>query len=142
MSYTGPHGHLSLVTCGHAASDQREGENFTFPMSPTTDISCSFLVPSANMQRSSIPLEPLSNSTITYALSIISGTWTQNLVNKCLAKKNLVNKQEGEQKHKGLQNSKIWDFSRMKIFSRASVQKLQVQYSLFKTPSFQIPIFI
>lgn len=48
----------------------------TFPISPTTDISCSFLLPSANMQRSSIPREPLSNSTITYALSMISGTWT------------------------------------------------------------------
>jgi len=76
--------HLSLVDTLQVI---REGENFTFPVSPTTDISCSFLLPSANMQRSSIPLEPLSNSTITYALSIISGTWTQNLVNKCLAKK-------------------------------------------------------
>lgn len=46
----------------------------TFPMSPTTEISCSFRLPSANMQRSSIPREPLSNSTITYALSIMSGT--------------------------------------------------------------------
>ena len=49
----------------------------TFPVSPTTDISCSFLLPSANMQRSSIPREPLSNSTITYASSMISGTWTK-----------------------------------------------------------------
>lgn len=49
-------------------------EEFTFPISPTTDISCSFLLPSANIQRSRMPREPFSNSTITYALSIISGT--------------------------------------------------------------------
>jgi len=45
----------------------------TFPMSPTTQTSCSFLPPSANIQRSSIARDPLSYSTITYALSRISG---------------------------------------------------------------------
>lgn len=54
----------------------------TFPVSPTTDISCSFLLPSANIQRSSMPREPFSNSTITYALSIMSGTCSQSMENR------------------------------------------------------------
>lgn len=58
--------------------------DITFPISPTTDISCSFLLPSANIQRSSIPRVPLSNSTITYALSIISGTWINVFVCKSI----------------------------------------------------------
>lgn len=49
-------------------------------MSPTTEISCSFLLPSANMHRSSMPRDPLSNSMITYALSMMSGTYKHSLI--------------------------------------------------------------
>jgi hypothetical protein len=55
---------LIFMKVGNYRKMQKVGD-FTFPVSPTTQISCSLRLPSANMHRSSIPREPFSYSTIT-----------------------------------------------------------------------------